>query len=327
MITVAGFNTALDKLVDVDVLRAGAMQRISGVRVSFGGKGLHVAQTIASLGERVRLVGLVDATSGPAIAALMRERGVDFHGIEAPGSIRTCLAVRERDGRITELLEPGPELDAATCEKMLATFRGLALESDLAVMSGSLPPGFDDATYADLVCELQSAGVPCLVDASGAALRLAIEARPFLVKPNRDEAAMLFGKTVDSIDDAAAVLRVLLARGVPMPAVSLGSGGVVAAHGNDMLHANVTIERVVSAVGSGDCLVAGLAVSLVRGDNLETMLRLGAACGAANAGAGLGHAQRADVEALLPRVRIAAIASASATTANSPPTPSQESHP
>ncbi len=327
MITVAGFNTALDKLVDVDVLRAGAMQRISAVRVSFGGKGLHVAQTIASLGEKVRLVGLVDATSGPAIAALMRERGVEFHGIEAPGSIRTCLAIRERGGRITELLEPGPELDAATCEKMLATFRSLALESDLAVMSGSLPPGLDDTTYAGLVRELQSAGVPCVVDASGAALRLAVEARAFLVKPNRDEAAMLFGKAADDIVDAAAAARMLLTQGVPMPVVSLGADGVVGAHGDEVLHANVTIERVVSAVGSGDCLVAGLAVSLIRGDNLATMLRLGAACGAANAGAGLGHAQRADVEALVPRVRVTAVASAGSSTTNSPSTPSQERHP
>jgi len=326
MITVAGFNTALDKLVDFDVLRAGAVQRISAVRLSFGGKGLHVAQTIASLGEEVRLVGLVDAASGPKIAELMRERGVDFHGIEVPGAIRTCLAIRERDGRMTELLEPGPEIDAATHERMLAAFRDLALESDLAVMSGSVPPGFADVTYANLVRELQGAGVRCLVDASGAALRLAIEARPFLVKPNRDEAAMLFGKTVGDIGAAAATLRALLARGVPLPVVSLGADGVVAAHGNDMLHANVMLENVVSAVGSGDCLLAGLAVSLVRGDSLATMLRLGAACGAANAGAGLGHAQRADVDALLPRVRTTAIETA-ASTANPPSTPPQEPHP
>jgi 1-phosphofructokinase family hexose kinase len=325
MITVAGFNTALDKLVDVDVLRAGAMQRIDGVRVSFGGKGLHVAQTIAALGEKVRLVGLVDATSGPAIAALMRDRGVEFHGIEVPGTIRTCLAIRERNGRITELLEPGPEIDMATRERMLATFRDLALESDLAVLSGSLPPGFDDATYADFVRELQGAGVRCLVDTSGASLRLAIEARPFLVKPNRDEAAVLHGQPLADIDDAAAALRMLLARGVPIPVVSLGAQGVVAARGSDMLHANVAVERVVSAVGSGDCMVAGLAVGLMRGESLETMLRLGAACGAANAAAGLGYAQRTDVEALLPHARITAITPAGSITPNFPSTPSQES--
>jgi len=327
MITVAGFNTALDKLVDVDALRPGAMQRASAVRVSFGGKGLHVAQTIAALGEKVCLVGLVDAVSGPAIAARMHERGVEFRGIEVPGSIRTCLAIRERDGRITELLEPGPELDAATREKMLATFRRLALESDLAVMSGSLPPGFDDATYAGLVRELQSAGVRCLVDASGAALRPAIAARPFLIKPNRDEAAALFGKPLAHVDDAAAIARELLAGGVPMPVVSLGADGVVAAHGGELLHANVQVEHVVSAVGSGDCLVAGLAVGLLRGESLEAMLRLGAACGAANASAGLGYAQRADVDALLLHVRTTAIGPAASSTADSPSTPSQEPHP
>jgi len=68
-------------------------------------------------------------------------------------------------------------------------------------------------------------------------------------------------------------------------------------------------------------------VSLMRGDNLETMLRLGAACGAANASAGLGYARRADVDALLPHARITAIAPAGASTAKSPSTPSQESHP
>jgi len=327
MITVAGFNTALDKLVDVDVLRPGAMQRTSGIRVSFGGKGLHVAQTIASLGERVRLVGLVDATTGPAIAALMRERCVEFHGIEIPGTIRTCLAIRERDGRITELLEPGPELDAATRDEMLATFRGLALESDLAVMSGTLPPGCDDAAYADFVRDLQGAGVPCFVDASGGTLRLAIEARPFLVKPNRDEAAALIGRPIADIGDAATAAQMLLARGVAMPIVSLGADGVVAAYGSELLHANVPVERVVSTVGSGDCLVAGLAVSLLRGHSLEAMLRLGAACGAANASAGLGYAKRADVEALSSGAHITAIAPARSGAANFPSTPSQESHP
>jgi len=324
MITVAGFNTAIDKLVDVDMLRSGAVQRISGIRVSFGGKGLHVAQTIAALGEKVRLVGLVDATSGPAIATLMRERGVEFHGIQIPGTIRTCLAIRERDGRITELLEPGPVLDSATREQMLATFRRLALDSDLAVMSGSLPPGCDDTTYADLVRHLQGAGVRSLVDASGSALRLVVEARPFLVKPNRDEAAALFGKPAGGIADAAAATRLLLARGVPMPVVSLGADGVVAAHGTEVLHASVSVERVVSAVGSGDCLIAGLAVGLMRGDSLAAMLRLGAACGAANASSGLGYAQRADVDALLPQARVTAVAAAGSNTTNSPSAPSQE---
>jgi 1-phosphofructokinase family hexose kinase len=305
MIVVAGFNTALDKLIDVDVLRAGDVQRIQRAQTSFGGKGLHVAQTIAALGERVRLVGLVDAAQRSVLKVRLRERRVEFYGIQAPGPIRNCLAIREADGRITELLEPGPELDAATRTTLVDTFRRLALDSELAVLSGSLPPGFGDDTYADLVRELQGAGVRCLVDASGAALLRAIRARPFLIKPNRDEAAALLERPVAQIADAAAAVRALVAQGVAMPVLSLGADGVVAANGDDVLHANVEPVRVGNAVGSGDCLVAGLAVGLIRGDKPEDILRLGTACGTANAAVGgSGDVHRADVEALLPRVRI-----------------------
>jgi len=64
-----------------------------------------------------------------------------------------------------------------------------------------------------------------------------------------------------------------------------------------------------STVGSGDSMVAGLAVALARGDDVEAALKLGTAAGAATAastGTGLGTAEA--VEALLPRVEIEALA-------------------
>jgi tagatose 6-phosphate kinase len=319
MIVVAGFNTALDNRIDVEALRVGEVQRVRRMQVSFGGKGLHVAQMIAALGERVRLVGLIDATQRSALERLLRERRVTFHGVEAPGSIRTCLAIRETDGRITELLEPGPDLDAATRTALVDTFRRLALDSDLAVLSGSLPPGFGDDIYADLVSELQAAGVRCLVDASGAALLRAMRARPFLIKPNRDEAAALLGRPVAQIADAVAAVRAFAAQGVAMPVLSLGADGIVAAVDDEVLQADAELVRVGDAVGSGDCLVAGLAVGLVRGEKPEAILRLGTACGTANAAvSGSGYVHRADVDALLPRVRIRRISAHGDPIANSP---------
>jgi tagatose 6-phosphate kinase len=97
----------------------------------------------------------------------------------------------------------------------------------------------------------------------------------------------------------------LLAQGVAMPVLSLGADGVVAAIGDDVLHASAELVRVANAVGSGDCLVAGLAVGLIRGEKPEQILRLGTACGTANAATGgSGYVHRADVDALLPRVHI-----------------------
>jgi len=185
MITVAGFNTSIDKLIELHALLPGEVHRVRAMQPFPGGKGLHVAQTIAALGEPVQLVGTIDLAQRARFERVLRARGVEFHGIEVD-SIRTCIALREDNGRVTEVLEPGPLLDSDTRITLLDTFRRLAAQAQLAVMSGSLPPGCSDETYAELVADTQAAGVRCLVDASGESLRCALEARPFLIKPNRD---------------------------------------------------------------------------------------------------------------------------------------------
>ena len=58
-------------------------------------------------------------------------------------------------------------------------------------------------------------------------------------------------------------------------------------------------------MGSGDSMVAGLAVGLARGHGVEEGLRLGTAAGAATAMTpGTALCSRADVEGLLPQVQI-----------------------
>ena len=123
MITVGGFNTSLDKTLELDRLQPGAVHRVRRVQSWPGGKGLHVALAVAALGERVRLVGLIDARNRREFEETLRARGVEFLGVEAPGALRTCLAVRDEGGRrVTEILEPGPETDADTRDALAARF-------------------------------------------------------------------------------------------------------------------------------------------------------------------------------------------------------------
>lgn len=309
MITVGGFNSAVDKTLDTDELSLGAVNRVTDVRAAPGGKGLHVALTVAALGERVRLVGLIDAAHRAEFEDALGARGVEFHGVLATGEIRTCLVIRDRGGaRITEVLEPGPLMAADERAGLEARFLALASESDLAVLSGSAPRGFDDETYARLVSSLQEAGVRCLVDASGGLLRRAVAARPFLVKPNREEAEALVDAPIGDIAAAAEVARALSARGVGITIVSLGAMGAVAARGSRAVRAAVPATEVRNPVGSGDCLLGGVAVALTRGGELDEMLRLGVACGAANAVVGdRGWVGKDDVERILPRVTVAEI--------------------
>jgi 1-phosphofructokinase family hexose kinase len=307
VITVGGFNTSVDKSMRTDQIRIGGVSRVRDVRAWPGGKGAHVALTAAALGEPVRLVGLIDEIHRALFEDFLGARGVEFHGVATAGSVRTCLAVRDAEGRVTELLEPGPELDADTRREILSRFRALAADAHLSVLCGSLPPGMEPSDYAGLAAELRAAGHRCGVDTSGEPLRRAVEARPFLVKPNREEAAALLDAPVGGVGEAARAARALEARGVALPVVSLGAEGAVACWEGRAIHAVVTV-RAVNPVGSGDCLLGGMAVGLARGASAEEALRLGVACGAANAATPeTGVVRREDVEALLPRVTSATV--------------------
>ncbi|MBE1162596.1 1-phosphofructokinase family hexose kinase [Dyella acidiphila] len=305
MITVAGFNTAIDRYIRLDALQPGEIHRARAEQVYPGGKGVHVAQTIAALGERVQLIGLVDAPHRNLISRRMSERGVLFHGVEVAGELRHCMALQEAGGRMTEILGQGPLLSPLERDALLHAFRRAAEDSELVILSGSLPRGFAATLYADLAAHVQAHGMRCLVDASGEAMRQTLLARPLMLKPNRDEISELLGYAVTDLDAATQAVLALRAQGIAMPVVTMGELGAVAADDSGVWCARIDAMQVVNTVGSGDCFLAGMAVALARHMPLEHALRLGVACGAANAQAEeTGFAERAAVDALLPNVSV-----------------------
>jgi fructose-1-phosphate kinase PfkB-like protein/tetratricopeptide (TPR) repeat protein len=124
VIVVGGFNTAIDKVARTTHVTVGGTTRLQCVQAYPGGKGLHVAQACALLGESVRLVGLIDAAHRPWFEQTLRARRVEFDGIEVDEPIRACYAIRDEDGIVSELLEPGPRVSEAQvaewCDRLIA---------------------------------------------------------------------------------------------------------------------------------------------------------------------------------------------------------------
>lgn len=311
MIVVAGFNTAIDRRVDVGALRCGTVHRALRVVERVGGKGVHVAQTIAALGESVRLVGLADAAHRLQLRTDLHRRNVVWREVLAAGALRQCAAIHEADGRVTEILEPGPGIDAATSGALIDATRAALQGASLLICTGSLPAGFAAENYADLLRGAAARGVKCFLDASGAALRTGIGVRPWLVKPNADEAGVFLGRPVRDVAAARDCARALQAAGVATPVVTLGDSGAVGFDGREFWLARAPRATTGTAVGSGDCFLAGLAVGMARGEPLDACLRLATACGAANAASDeAGYADPERVAAWLPRVSVTALATA-----------------
>ena len=133
-----------------------------------------------------------------------------------------------------------------------------------------------------MVVRLSERGLPCLVDSSGRALASAVDAKPTVLKPNAEEASELTGRMVSDMRSAATAAAALAARGIGRVVISLGAEGAVAAWDGRLARVRVAALPGVSAVGSGDCFVGGLAVGIVQKRSMDETLRMAAGCGAAN---------------------------------------------
>jgi 1-phosphofructokinase family hexose kinase len=162
--------------------------------------------------------------------------------------------------------------------------------------------------YAALVAQAREQGVNVILDADGEPLRLGVAAHPDVIKPNVREAERLVGRELRDEAAVTGAARELSLRGVATVVISMGADGAVCASGERMWRVRSPRVQARSTVGSGDSMVAGIAVGLARGDDIVEGLRLGAAAGAATAmtaGTALGAIE--DVEELLPRISVEAI--------------------
>ena len=281
MITVAGFNTSIDRWLNLKTFHPGEVQRTREVGCAPGGKGLHVAVTCATLGEEVRLVGIISKSEEAYVRKCLDDAGVIFQSIRVAGNLRDCLAIHEQSGRTTELLGPGPSLSRAESSALdSAALAGLTSE-DIMVFSGSVPPDYPTFSYQKLIISARERGAYTIIDSSGDLLREAIKAHPDLIKMNAQEAGELAGQEIDGKKQAIGFAQTLLGQRVGAVVVSLGASGAVLVTPLGAWTLAVPEIEVRSAVGAGDCLVAGIAAALSRKESLEEAFRLGGACGAA----------------------------------------------
>jgi tagatose 6-phosphate kinase len=306
MILCVNPNAAIDKTVIVPGFRLHAIQRPERVVAIPGGKGCNVARALKALGESPVVTGWVGGCAGAFIEARLKEEGIETAFVQTPFESRTCLSILDPGGGPpTELYEKGDDVPAECVESLLRWFAASVGDYSAVTLSGSLPPGVPVDLYSRLIRIARDAGVPAMLDSSGEALRLGTEAAPFLVKPNEQEFADLAGSCPRDRAELASAARTLAAEHATRLVVSLGADGALAVEPDRAWHVRPPQVRVESAVGSGDCLLAGITRGLVRGLALPQAVRDGVAAGTANAmSVGAARFQRVDFHEVLAGVEI-----------------------
>jgi 1-phosphofructokinase family hexose kinase len=289
-------NPSIDKLFEIERLVKGDIHRPQGFIQVAGGKGLNVARSAHSLGAEVVAAALLRGHAGKWLEEQLSAEGVNSSSVWCHGENRSSLSVADREtGGLTEFYERGSVVPAAAWTELMQTVSEAWTPGGWLTISGSLPRGAPDDGYRDLVAEARAAGVRVAVDAEGERLRLALEARPDVVKVNQAEARELLGVPTARREEAlsaASKLRDLAGGDGHAGIVTRGADGVVLAAPDGTLFEGMLYVRGRYPVGSGDAFLAGLITALDRAEAWDEALCV--ALGAATANAELAGAGKLD---------------------------------
>ncbi len=271
-------NPSVDKFIWLQQIKPGKVNRVEKVQSFPGGKGVHVALGITELGEQCALLGFWGGDTGKYIKEYCENKGIACYGPEVDEPSRTCITIRSNeniDG--TELLEAGPSIDDQKIDEFWQEFLNLLNNASSVCMSGSWPPVSEKVNYADFVIAAKKKNIKSFVDCSGKHLKEMLKAKPYCVHINNHEAFEVFNE-YSPLKTAC-----LLLESCDLAAITYGAEGLYLANNTQIpLHANCKIDDVLSTVGCGDSLMAGLIVANERNLSYSDAAKLAVACGAAN---------------------------------------------
>ena len=306
MIYTVTLNPTLDRSLIVAEIVFNDVLRASQVRLDWGGKGLNVSRALKALGGESVAMGFCGGATGKQLEDGLHALGIPTHFVAIANETRSTIfiaeSVSERHIKVNEI---GPTIQPAELDALLNRVADTVQPGDYWTLNGSLPPGVAADTYAGLTGIIQGCGAHACLDASGEALRLGCQARPYLVKPNRLEAETVYGAAIRCEADARGAVQAFLEQGVSLAALSLGADGLLLASSSAAVWAKPPQVTIQGPTGAGDALLAGLLWAFQRGLPLEEVARWGAACGTAAAllpGTAVGTL--AEVEAVLAATQV-----------------------
>lgn len=265
-------NPCVDKTIAVERFLYGGLNRAKSVSAVLAGKGINVSRVLEASGIKQTATGFMGDYSG----------ALDINGsfVSVPGAVRTNIKLYDCESRVTtEVNEGGFEVSEEKLAEFNELYGKLLGECEIVVISGSAPRGVPADFYQRMIAAAAKNGVKTILDSSGESFSLALEARPYAVKPNLSELEEYFGEELDSDEKIINAAQRLCALGVNLAAVSMGSGGAVFCSGGEALKAVPFEAEIKSTVGAGDSMVAAIAYSIKSGFDLYHTATLATAMG------------------------------------------------
>lgn len=306
MILTVTFNPAIDKTAEVDELIPGGLNRLRNVMQDAGGKGINVSKTIHALQGKSVATGFLAGSAGEYIRKVLNGLAIDNDFVWVEGMTRTNLKVLDHEMELTELNEAGPVITETEIKQLKDKILSLLHPNDFVVLSGNVSAQVRKDIYRELIELVKQQGARVILDADGELFAQGIQAKPYVIKPNKYELATYFGVSQDcSNEEMISLAKTLLNEECRLVVVSMGKQGSIFLSHEGIYQAEALHIQAHSSVGAGDAMVAAIAYALEHDNAMEQLIALAVAC---SAGAvmtkGTQPAEKAVVEQLMKQVTI-----------------------
>ncbi len=306
MILTVTFNPAIDKTAEVDELIPGGLNRLRNVMQDAGGKGINVSKTIYALQGKSVATGFLAGSAGEYIRKVLNGLAIDNDFVWVEGMTRTNLKVLDHEMELTELNEAGPVITETEIKQLKDKILSLLHPNDFVVLSGNVSAQVRKDIYRELIELVKQQGARVILDADGELFAQGIQAKPYVIKPNKYELATYFGVSQDcSNEEMISLAKTLLNEECRLVVVSMGKQGSIFLSHEGIYQAEALHIQAHSSVGAGDAMGAAIAYALEQDTPMEQLIALAVAC---SAGAvmtkGTQPAEKAVVEKLMKQVTI-----------------------
>ena len=258
----------------------GKLNKVTNSYSLAGGKGINVSKVLNNYSIPSTALGFVGGFTGDFIKNDLIKEGVNFDFTTLNEETRINIKMNNI-GTETEIAGKSPFITEALLKVFLEKFSNLK-SGDILVLSGSVPDSLNSNIYANIIENLPE-GVKVILDTRDKPFEEALKKGVFLVKPNKKELQEFFKKEILGDNDLIKAGKELQDLGAKNVLISLGGEGSLLITEKSVLRGKAPKGTVISTVGAGDSMVAGIIYGLSQNNSLEDSLKYGIASGSSTA--------------------------------------------
>lgn len=245
-----------------------------------GGKGVNISRALKINGTENLAVVIVGEENGVEFCKALENDGLSVSAVWVKGRIRENITLHETKNPETRISFEGFSCDNGILQEIKERI-GEVNGQTIITFTGSIPKGMEVSEVLAFLGEYRDQGAKIVIDSRSVSLQELLAFRPWLIKPNKDEAEAYANRKIESESDAVMIARDIYEKGINNVIVSLGGDGAVFAYKRGVMVAQAPSVPVCSTIGAGDSMLAGFIDGTSKGFTKEKVLKRAVAFGTA----------------------------------------------